>query len=112
MALGKNAFLLSNECVEDKPDHFIKESEMKSEQNHRLQKIEKEVADLKSSVSEIKNVMSQNIIADPSHTEILHTAIKSTTAKENLDRVRIRGITESKNDDARYGQEHDFEMKF
>ena len=95
MALGNNALLVCNVCVDDKqPDKLIKESEMRSEQNHPLQKIEKETADLKKSVSEIKTRLIQNKLADQSDTETAHSAIMTTPAKENLDGIRIRGILE------------------
>ena len=64
MALGKNALPVCNACVHDKQlEKLIKESETKSEQNHQVQEIEKEMADLKSSNSEIKTIMTQNNLA-------------------------------------------------
>ena len=60
MAFRKNAFLVRNACVDDKQtDKLINESKTKNEQNHQVQKVEKEMANLKSSVSEIKNFMTQ-----------------------------------------------------
>ena len=95
--------------MDDKqPDKLIKESETKSEQNHQLQKNEKEMADLESSISEIKTFMTHNKLADPSDTEIAQNTVRSTTVKDNLDGIRTRGIPESKNDEACCRQEHDF----
>ena len=52
IALGKNALLVRNACVEDKqPDKLIKESETQREQNYQPKKIEEQLVDLKSSVS-------------------------------------------------------------
>ena len=106
----ENALQVCNSCVaENQPDKLIKETETKSEQNHQLQKIEKEMADLKSSVSEIKTFMSHDKLADPSDTEIAHSVCgKDHPAKENVDGNRSRGIPESKKDDARCRQNHDF----
>ena len=52
--------------------------------------------------------MTQNELADPSEFEIALMAIRTTPAKEKSDGIRIRGIPESKNDDARCRQEQDF----
>ena len=106
MALEKNALILCNAWVDDKqPNKLIRESERKGEQNHQVQKTEKEIVDLKSSVSEIKTFMTQNKLTDPSDSEIAHSAIRTTPAKEDLDGIQIRGIPESKNDDARCRQD-------
>ena len=51
--------------------------------------------------------MTQNVLADTSGTEIAQSAIRTTTVKENLLGIRIRGIPESKND-GRCRQGHDF----
>ena len=95
--------------MDDKqPDKLINESETKGEQNHQLQKIEKEMAGLQSSVSVIKTFMTQGKFAGPSDPEITQTATRTTSVKENLDEIRIRGIHESKNYFARGRQEHNF----
>ena len=50
--------------------------------------------------------MTQNKLADPSDTEIAHSAKKTTTAKQNVAGIRIRRIPESKNDKTRCRQGH------
>ena len=104
-ALGKNVLLVCNACVVDK---LIGESESKSERNHEMQKLEKEMAHPKNSVSEIKTFITQDKLADPSNIMITHSAIRTTPANQNLDRIRIIGFPESKNDDARSCQKNDF----
>ena len=64
--------------------------------------------DLKSSVSKIKPFMTQDELADPSDTGIDHSASATTTSKKNMHENQIRGNPESKNDDARCWQEHNF----
>ena len=57
----------------------------------------------------MKTFMVRNKLAEPSLIEIAQIAIWTTRVKQTLGGTRIKGTPESKKDDARCRQEHDFD---
>ena len=113
LAPGKNALLLRNACVEDKrqekfADALQEHATVKEHQENQMKYLECEMTDLKKAVSEIKSFITSKppIEAVPT---VVPTPKPEAPPKpvEEIDGIRIRGIPESNEKEARLRQEHD-----
>ena len=113
-ALGKNALLICNKCVEEKrqdnstqaahettTSKELRETQMKTREN--------EMTDLKKTVTEIKTLLSTKQPDSDYPTQLNSIASRQKPPPkpaEELDGIRIRGIPESTEKEARLRQEH------
>ena len=114
-ALGKNALLICNKCVEEKRQDNLTQAAYETTTSKELQKtqmktLENEMTDLKKTVTEIKTLLSTKQPDSDCPTQ--HSSIASRQKPppkhaEELDGISIRGVPESTEKEARLRQEHD-----
>ena len=113
LAIGKNALLLCNKCIEEKrheklaqPAHVNTVSN--EHQESQVKNLETEMTELKKTVSEIKTLLTRK---PPDSGQPAQPITKSQEQMpkptKELDGIRIRGIPESTEKEARVRQEHD-----
>ena len=114
-ALGKNALLICNKCVEEKRQDNLTQAAhetttSKELRDTQMKTLENEMTDLKKTVTEIKTLLStkQPDSGYPTQPSSIASRQKSPPKPaEELDGIRIRGIPESTEEEARLRQEHD-----
>ena len=115
LAIGKNALLICNKCIEEKrheklaqPVHVNTVSN--EHQESQMKNLETEMTDLKKTVSEIKTLLTRKPpdSGQPAqNSPITKSQEQMPKPPEELDGIRIRGIPESTEKEARVRQEHD-----
>ena len=115
LAIGKNALLLCNKCIEEKrheklaqPAHVNTVSN--EHQESQMKNLETEMTDLKKTVSGIKTLLTKKPpdSGQPAqNSPITKSQEQMPKPPEELDGIRIRGIPESTEKEARVRQEHD-----
>ena len=114
-ALGKNALLICNKCVEEKHQDNLTQAAHETTTSKELREtqmktLENEMTDLKKTVTEIKTLLSTKQPDSDYRTQLNSTASRQKPPPkpaEELDGIRIRGIPESTEKEARLRQEHD-----
>ena len=108
LAIGKNALLLCNKCIEEKRHKKLAQSahvNTVSNEHH-----ETEMTDLKKTVSEIRTLLTRKPpdSGQPAqNSPITKSQEQMPKPPEELDGIRIRGIPESTEKEARVRHEHD-----
>ena len=102
LAIGKNALLLCNKCIEEKRHEKLAQSAhvntvSNEHQESQMKNLETEMTDIKKTVSEIKTLLQNSPITKSQE--------QMPKPPEELDGIRIRGIPESTEKEVR--QEHD-----
>ena len=114
-SLGKNALLICNKCVEEKRQNNLTQAAhetttSKEFRDTQMKTLENEITDLKKTVTEIKTLLStkqpdSDYPTQPS--SIASGQNPPPKPAEQLDGIRIRGILESTEKEARLRQDHD-----
>ena len=114
-ALGKNALLICNKCVEEKRQDNLTQAAheittSKELRDTQTKTLENKMTDLKKTVTKIKTLLStkqpdSNYPSQPS--SIASRQKPPPKPAEELDGIRLRGIPESTKKEARLRQEHD-----
>ena len=111
VALGQNVLLLCNTCVgENKEENIAKLLQQPiPNKTEQILSIEKDLGELKQTVSEIKDYMKekQDQPAQEKSNVVSPLRQKKTPTAEDLTGIRIRGIPELKEKDPRMRQEHE-----
>ena len=114
-ALGKNALLICNKCVEEKRQDNLTQAAHETTTSKELQEtqmktLENEMTDLKKTVTEIKTLLTTKQPDSDYPTQPSSIASRQKPPPkpaDELDGTRIRGIPESMEKEARLRQEHD-----
>ena len=115
LAIGKNALLLCNKCIEEKRHEKLAQSAhvntvSNEHQESQMKNLETEMTDLKKTVSEIKTLLTRKPpdSGQPAqNSPITKSQEQMPKPPEELDGIRIRGIAESTEKEARVRKEHD-----
>ena len=108
-ALGKNCLLLCNLCVSEKRNQITTAQSNQSQNNTQMEHLESELVELKKKLTEIKSFLVKNEThtASPRQSDVSQPKEKLPPRTEELDGIRIRGIPELKEKNARLRNEHD-----
>ena len=115
LAIGKNALLLCNKCIEEKRHEKLAQparvnTVSNEHQESQVKNPETEMTELKKTVSEIKTLLTRKPpdSGQPAqNSPITKSQEQMPKPTEELDGIRIRGIPESTEKEARVRQEHD-----
>ena len=115
LAIGKNALLLCNKCIEEKRHEKLAQSAhvntvSNEHQESQMKNLETEMTDPKKTVYEIKTLLTRKPpdSGQPAQNSLItKSQEKMPKPPEELDGIRIRGIPESTEKEARVRQEHD-----